>query len=279
MLAAQYFTAVAGLAAMRHLPSHPSVVLDRLADVRRVVERLDEFPNNLEIPVLEYDVGEGYVAWAPSYDGPNPAVEADTPVVHDVLSRAPRGRALDAACGTGRFAEHLRSIGYDVIGVDASDAMLDFARAKVPGARFEVGDLHALPVDDTSIDTLVCGLALCHVERLEPVIAEFARVLRPGGWAVVSDINPITLHLGGAAVFPVASDGFELHYVPDLVHECHEYVRAATAAGLAIRECHEPQMAESGITGNPAYAAIPDAVRQAFGGLPSVIIWVFERER
>src|SRR5215207_9295221 len=104
LVAAQYFTAVAGMAAMRSCLTGPSAVRDRLEDVRRVVEHLDEFPNNLEIPVIEYDVDEGYTAWAPRYDGPNPAVEAESPVVRSILERAPRGAALDAACGTGRHA-------------------------------------------------------------------------------------------------------------------------------------------------------------------------------
>ena len=56
LVAAQYFTAVAGMAAMRSCLTGPSAVRDRLEDVRRVVEHLDEFPNNLEIPVIEYDV-------------------------------------------------------------------------------------------------------------------------------------------------------------------------------------------------------------------------------
>lgn len=47
MVAAQYFTAVAGMAAMRHCLTRPSSVRDRLADVRAIVERLDEFPNDL----------------------------------------------------------------------------------------------------------------------------------------------------------------------------------------------------------------------------------------
>ncbi|MEX2100267.1 MAG: methyltransferase domain-containing protein [Acidimicrobiia bacterium] len=273
LVAAQYFTAVAGFAAMRHLPTHPSAVRDRLTEISAVIEHADEFPNNLEIPVVEYDLDEGYRAWAPGYDGPNPAIEADTPVVHEILQRAPRGRALDAACGTGRLAAHLDGLGYGVVGVDRSEAMLDIARAKVPGASFRTGNLLALPVDDVSVDVVTCGLALCHVIDLEPVLAEFARVVRPGGWVVISDIHPMAIHLGGAALFPVDTEGFELHYVPDMLHEIGEYVRAAIGAGLEIQECHEPTFVESGIVTNPAYAVMPEAVRQAFTGLPAGIVW------
>src|ERR671917_2014165 len=121
LLAAQYFVAVAGMAAMRSCLTHPTAARPRLDDVRGVVEHLDEFPNDLEIPVLEHDVADGYTAWAPRYDGPNPAIEAETPVVRGILARAPRGAGLDPPRGTGRHAAHLRELGYDVVGVDATE--------------------------------------------------------------------------------------------------------------------------------------------------------------
>jgi ubiquinone/menaquinone biosynthesis C-methylase UbiE len=273
LLAAQYFVAVAGMAAMRSCLTHPTTARPRLDEVRGVVEHLDEFPNDLEIPVLEHDVAEGYAAWAPRYDGPNPAIEAETPVVRDLLARAPRGAALDAACGTGRLAEHLHALGYEVVGVDATEAMLAVARDKVPGATFRQGTVQALPLDDASFDVVTCSLALTHVEDLDPVLAEFARVLRPGGWAVLADIHPQLATFGGAAVFPGEGEALELRFVPNLVHLASEYVRAATAAGLSVAECHEPPIPESAIVTNPAYPVVPGAVRAAFEGLPSLLIW------
>jgi ubiquinone/menaquinone biosynthesis C-methylase UbiE len=277
MVAAQYFTAVAGMAAMRHCLVRPSTVRERLDDVRRVVEHLDEFPNDLVIPVVEHDLASGYDAWAPRYDGPNPAVEADEVVVHDLLAARPAGVALDAACGTGRHSRHLADRGFDVIGVDANRTMLARAEAKVPGGDFRVGDLGALPVDDAAVDVVVCSLALTHVAELGPVLAEFARVVRPGGTVIVSDMHPHFITYGGAAVFPTGSDGFELHFVRNLVHPVSEYVRAALDAGLLIRECREPLVPDSAITTNPAHAVVPDAVRQAFEKLPFLLVWRLER--
>ena len=89
--------------------------------------------------------------------------------------------ALDTACGTGRYAGFLAGRGLRVVGVDGSPDMLARARTRVPRGEFLVGDLHRLPVADAGVDLVVCGLALTHVPALEPVLAEFARVLRPGG--------------------------------------------------------------------------------------------------
>ncbi|MFI5584740.1 methyltransferase domain-containing protein [Amycolatopsis sp. NPDC051758] len=53
--------------------------------------------------------------------------------------------------------------------------------AKASGGDFRLGELTHLPVDDAAVDLVVCGLALTHAADLGPVLAEFARVLRPGG--------------------------------------------------------------------------------------------------
>ena len=52
--------------------------------------------------------------------------------------------------------------------------MLERARAKVPGATFQQGRMQALPSSPSSVDLVVSGLALSHVEDLAPVYAEFA---------------------------------------------------------------------------------------------------------
>jgi len=277
MVAAQYFTAVAGLATMRHCITEPSAVGARLDDIRRIIEGLDRFPNDLVVPVVEYGVDDGYDAWAPRYDGPNPATEVDEAAVHAILADLPAGIALDAACGTGRHSAHLRARGFEVTGVDANRSMLTIAEAKVPDCEFRVGDLASLPVDDDAVDVVVCSLALTHVERIEPVLGEFARVVRPGGSVVLSDIHPAALTFGSVAVFPTGRDQLELHYVRSVVHPVSDYVQAVTAAGLVVHACREPVMPESAITRNPAFAVVPDAVRQAFEGLPFLLVWRLDK--
>jgi len=68
----------------------------------------------------------------------------DEPVVAEYLSGRAPGVALDAACGTGRFAAILASAGYQVIGVDSSPDMLAYARRRVPAGQFHVAELDRL---------------------------------------------------------------------------------------------------------------------------------------
>lgn len=188
----------------------------------------------------------------------------------------PRRRArLDAACGTGRHAERLHRRGHAVVGVDRSPAMLALAKAKLPGCAFREGDLTDLPVDSGSVDAAVCALALVHVEDLDAAVAELARVLRPGGRAVVSDVHPFVVLLGWQAQF---SAGTGRAFVRLHAHLPSAYFRAASRAGLVVRSCDEARLTEESVA-TPAADAIPEANRDAYVGLPGVIVWELERPR
>lgn len=275
--AGQYFVGVAGMAMMRRIIARPHEGRPRLDDIRRVLESLDEFPNDIVVEVVEHDVESGYARWAATYDGPNPLIEAEEPVVHPMLERLPVGRALDAACGTGRHAGHLASLGHRTVGVDVNAAMLQIARRRFPDVEFESGRLDALPVEDESVDVVTCALALCHIADLDAAFDEFARVLRPGGTVVVSDPHPISTHFGGVAVFPDRDQppehGLRLPFVENRAHPVHTYVNAAVGAGLRVDECVEVEFPDDALAANPAFAVVPDAVRQAFGGLPFLLVW------
>jgi ubiquinone/menaquinone biosynthesis C-methylase UbiE len=97
--------------------------------------------------------------------------------------------AVDAACGTGRFAEFLADRGHQVIGTDSSPDMLAHARRRVRAGEFHLADLDQPPLPDNSADVVACVLALVHVLCLELVLADSARMLRPSGDLVVSDVH------------------------------------------------------------------------------------------
>lgn len=275
--AGEYFIAIQGFAMIRNVLTDTARARKRMDDVRHIIERFDEFPQSMEFPVTEYDVVAGYTSWAPRYDGPNPAIEREEPIVQAFLAGIPPGAALDAACGTGRHAATLATLGHTVIGVDATEAMLAIARTKVPAADFRIGYLESLPVDDATIDVLTCALALTHVERLRPVVREFARVLRPGGRAIISDIHPFMAMTSGVAAFPTDDGSPGFPFVVNRTHNLGEYVQAFLDAGFRIAGCTEPVVTEDMIAGFPTYRAYPDATREAFLDLPYLLIWELER--
>jgi ubiquinone/menaquinone biosynthesis C-methylase UbiE len=277
LVAGEYFLAVEGYALIRNCLHTPSAGRPRLAEIREIITRFDEFPNSLTVPLFEHAVEPGYTRWAPRYDGPNPAVAREEPIFHSMLAPIAPGDALDAACGTGRHAAHLAALGHRVIGVDTTEAMLDVARTKVPDADFRPGRLEALPLDDASVDLITCALALTHVADLEPVMREFARVLRPGGQVVLSDIHPLSTVTGSIAGAPEQELTDGIPYVRNLTHHVSEYIAAFLAAGLGIVECREPPIDEATVASFPSFLVYPDATRQAFLGVPYLLLWRVER--
>lgn len=110
--------------------------------------------------------------------------------LHDVLIRlgvADGSRVLEAACGTGRYLEHLQSW-YQIAGFDISDQMVAIARNRLPGRELFVADMRTFTID-APVDALLClfssiGYLLTDAD-LEHAIRSFARATKPGGALVI----------------------------------------------------------------------------------------------
>jgi SAM-dependent methyltransferase len=92
-------------------------------------------------------------------------------------------RVADLGCGPGPLTAHLRALGLDAFGVDASPAMIALAREAHPSMRFEVGSMAALDIEDGVLGGVLSRWSVIHTppEELPALLAEFARVLAPGG--------------------------------------------------------------------------------------------------
>src|SRR5215470_17037789 len=135
----------------------------RLAEIRRLLD--DEQLRDRGVLVEQVSAAAVYEQVSAGYDAEagGGLFATDEPVVAEYLSGREAGVALDAACGTGRFAEFLARRGHRVIGVDSSPDMLAYARQRVPEAEFHVAELDRLPLPDDCVDVIVCALALEHV--------------------------------------------------------------------------------------------------------------------
>jgi SAM-dependent methyltransferase len=114
-------------------------------------------------------------------------------------------RALDVGTGAGALALALAPHVAEVVGIDPVPELLALARERAPAnAAFVEGDGTALPFPDASFDLAGTLRTLHHVRRPELVLAELARVIRPGGRVLVVDqlapIDPLDA---------VAVDAFE----------------------------------------------------------------------
>jgi SAM-dependent methyltransferase len=259
----------------------------RLAEIRRLLD--DEKLRDRGVFAERVSTVSAYQQQSAGYDAEagGGLFATDEPVVAACLAGREPGVAVDAACGTGRFAEFLASRGYQVIGVDSSPDMLAHARRRVPDGEFHVAALEELPLPDACADVIVCALALVHVPRLDPVLAEFARVLRPGGDLVISDLHHELTTRG--SVISARGPAGEPCIAATYRHQLGDYLRAALSRGFQVRRCEEPYAGPlPGPLPEPAteigdwqdwpwslMGYLPSAARAA-GRCPSLVIWHFQ---
>lgn len=113
----------------------------------------------------------------------------------DLAHVGPGSRVLDVATGTGDLAVELSgrvAPGGEVVGMDFSEGMLELARRKAPGLRFEQGDAQALRYADDEFDAATVGFGARNFGDLQLGLSEMARVVKPGGRVVVLEITTPT---------------------------------------------------------------------------------------
>lgn len=249
----------------------------RIEEMREVLAGLDRPPYSERRDLPEAEVGDGYAQWAEDYDDPgNDTIALEEPIVHELLAELPQGPVLDAACGTGRHAAYLSRLGREeTIGVDASEAMLARAEAKLPEVEFRHGELTELPLGDGEVAGAVCALALSHLPEIDAAVSELGRILSPGGRLIVSNPHPFaTAILGWRAVFVDAAGRRSM--IPEYPHLHGEYIDAFTEAGLAVRRCVEPRLTREQAR-ERAKKHRTGAFEDALTGVPAVIVWEAER--
>ncbi len=267
---------IEGLALLRlAFTGSPKTRHARIREIRSLIERLDDTPE-LTAPIdgPEYDITEGYRLWSETYDRHSRLSTIEEPTMQRLLDSMPPSLILDAACGTGRYSVYLAERGHRVIGIDRSSEMLVKARRKRSQAEFGEGDLTALPLESASVDVAVCALALVHLPDMSGAVAELARVVRPGGRIILSDVHPFLILLGWQAQFRTASG--DVAFMRLHAHLPSDYCEAYTAAGLRIHAFYEPLLTPAAAA-TPAADRLPEANRAAFVGLPGVIVWDLEK--
>ncbi len=134
---------------------------------------------------------------------------------------------LDLGCGGGFMAEPLARRGAAVIGVDpcpqAVAAAARHARGTGLDIDYRVGAGEALPLADAAVDVVVCVDVLEHVDDIDAVLAEVARVLRPGGLLLFDTVAATRL----AAFVLVTMAERVLRLLPPGTHEPTRFVAAA----------------------------------------------------
>ena len=135
--------------------------------------------------------------WGPLW-GARPAdwalsEDQQVPTYEDALARVglePGQLVLDIGCGAGAFLQLVTERGARAFGLDASEALLDVARTRVPDADLRVGDMEALPYDDDTFDLVTGFNAFFFANDIVAALREAGRVAKPGAAVVIQVWGP-----------------------------------------------------------------------------------------
>ncbi|MCR4428197.1 MAG: methyltransferase domain-containing protein [Caldiserica bacterium] len=109
------------------------------------------------------------------------------------LAKVEKGKlAADIGAGTGFITEGLIKRGLKVIAVDQSPEMLREMRKKFPNSEaldLRLGQAERLPLENETVDYVFANMFLHHVEDPPSAIKEMARILKPGGILVITDLD------------------------------------------------------------------------------------------
>ncbi len=115
----------------------------------------------------------------------------DQPMIEKLLTGLPCGRVADLGCGSGLLTRWLNDKGFDAVGADFSESLIDIARQENPSLEFSIADIKATPYPANAFDLVTSALVIHYEPELHPVFAEMARILKPGGQAVFSMHHPM----------------------------------------------------------------------------------------
>jgi ubiquinone/menaquinone biosynthesis C-methylase UbiE len=181
-----------------------------------------------------------YNQWSATYDAvENKTRDLEKLACETVLADVPFRRVLELGGGTGKNTTWLAERAQQVLSVDFSDEMQAVARSKVenPNVAFRIGDVRSeWSFVELNVDLITCSLILEHVEDLEFIFREAAKVLSTGGHFYICELHPFKQYEGSKARFETA-DGVQV--TECFQHHVTDYTNAAFENGFEIERMDE----------------------------------------
>ena len=140
-----------------------------------------------------YDSRLGYALAAAAYDTWHWSHfwhQNEAPMVQRWAAALSPGVILDAGSGTGVYRPTLENAGHRVVAADLSAEMLALQLRKFPKALVVQARIEALPLRASSFDYVLCTRVLSHIQIVEPVFKDFARVTKPAAKILITDVHP-----------------------------------------------------------------------------------------
>lgn len=153
--------------------------------------------------------------------------------IDEFLAKLPKNAAvIDVGCGTGHILQYCAANGHQVTGVDVSEGMLSQAKLQVPQAKLVQMHADSLAFPNNSFDGLISRYVLQHLTQVDVSIAEFYRVLKPGGYAyVVIHVSNTDSLDESWYTFPNDGGKIKMNY-----HAPEDALNAVKSAGFSIEK-------------------------------------------
>ena len=160
-------------------------------------------------------MADRYDRWATQYDADHDGWEWIGPAkaVEQLRDLGTISTVLDAGCGTGRVGVELAATGWDgtLVGIDLSAGMLAVAAETAYYERLVQASLTELPLEDGSVDAVIATGVFTHGHVGPEAFPEVLRVVRPGGWVVITCRSEVWAELEPAAADHEAAGRWSLH--------------------------------------------------------------------
>jgi SAM-dependent methyltransferase len=195
--------------------------------------------------------------------------DINLPVLLELLP-PPGPGTLDLACGEGRLSRLLKSLGHQVVGIDASPTLVQLAVTHERGGPAVLADAAQLPFRDEAFELVVAYMCLHDIDGMPEAVREVARVLAPSGWlcaAIPHPINTAGCFQDRDPAAPFVITGSYLDPAPSAMvvdrggirltfHSEHRpleaYFRALETAGLVTETIREVRPSDQVVMRDPA---------------------------
>ncbi|MBC8153643.1 MAG: class I SAM-dependent methyltransferase [Bacteroidetes bacterium] len=206
----------------------------------------------LHVPFV-YEPAEGYNLVAPFIDEAAWTTfwrQNEAPFVDKWIRSLPAGLGLDAGSGTGPYLPVILKAGHSSVAFDNSAEMRARYQLKYnsqfqncPQPDYRMGSLEApLPFADQAFDWILCTRVLSHIDNLPELLAEFNRVLRPGGACLISDVHPQhPYNHTGFTIYPDSiafPDGYKIN-IQTNKHPVDALLKTSVDTGFAVSVLRE----------------------------------------
>ncbi|MFD0976888.1 class I SAM-dependent methyltransferase [Salinimicrobium gaetbulicola] len=185
-------------------------------------------------------IDESYNAWAKSYDTmDNKTRDLEAEVLRKTFLNPHYGNILELGCGTGKNTGWLTQKADHVLALDFSSEMIARAQAKIEAdnVTFTYTDItKQWPVKPGWSNLITCSLVLEHIEHLDFIFKEAARVLKRRGKFYICELHPGKQYAGSQARFET-EEGIQKPHA--FIHHISDYLNAAKAEGFTLLDFNE----------------------------------------